>query len=1067
MHPFTTRAPPPRPTRRGGRAADVCRPPRALHFSHHPQRSGGSTVSGLHIVSVPHLQAGTAASDALVRSLSADGVPATLIVRDAQTVATARARLARGGAPMLGVGVSTLEGWALGRWKLFGDGRAPLTSPQRRAAVARALAQAHASVLVLGTPAMPRCVEDIVRRGAGVEAFEGVHRDDPRLSAAESDLIDVCRTYRLLIEGQGLVEPGLALALLPDRLAQAGWSHLVLDGVDDLGPVQVALLAAAARHEGVTVVARLDGNPAFEAARAAVGRLERACAAAGVEVARRPLRDAAPCDAPEADPRFPWASRELVDLAERLFAPRPFEAVAPTGALRVCLPAGRYAEPELLARELRRLVEGGVAPCDIAVASPDPLGLAKSLVGRLAQGPGRAIACQAEGSVAVLSTETGRMMQGMLALLREQGGDQPAPQLRAVASDLARNRLSGIPTPAALALDRSWRQNRATTADMLLADLARAADDAAGAAARDGGDGAGEGPRAAASPFAAALGALAAGDAALCARTLAPSPGRDSFEDRLERACAAQIASFAHAYAQCNPGPLDAASFVSLMGGVSVGARWVGRPVGDAADGDGGAIRFCTIEGLRGASYRAVVLCGLTADACSVADRPTAQDSLWEKLGIPGGPTTLQVRRRHMRDALEAARETLVLERPLHDPEAKELRPAALLEEIVDCYRADPTDMDGLDKATGLPESGALPCSTLGEERFCDLASPRRRAFETCDVPPPGILPSRESSRALLADAERPWSPSALELYLSCPLRWLYERRLPGDGIDARFGPLETGSFSHRVLQTFHELLARQGIARIEADTAPDLWEPLFERVFDDALAHQEGEDNPLVPLSRLEHAKVAALRGNLRDCIARDALLPDGYVPRLHEWGFGAGAATPGYASVPYGGVLLRGVVDRIDMDANGNALVIDYKGSLQPGHGVPRAKRGEDPRSVDPLPLHAQALMYAAAVQRCGIARVTGALYISYGKPEARGFVDPSALRGQRSFCAYAGDESLVCPTPAGENGLQALLDYVEGEVADAMDRLRDGDVSARPRFGKKSCDRCSVASCPARKG
>ena len=55
---------------------------------------------------------------------------------------------------------------------------------------------------------------------------------------------------------------------------------------------------------------------------------------------------------------------------------------------------------------------------------------------------------------------------------------------------------------------------------------------------------------------------------------------------------------------------------------------------------------------------------------------------------------------------------------------------------------------------------------------------------------------------------------------------------------------------------------------------------------------------------------------------------------------------------------------------------------------------------------------------------------------------------------------------PAEDGSSGFQHLLSYVEDEVASAMDRLRNGDVSPRPRFGANSCEHCKVNSCPKKK-
>ena len=89
------------------------------------------------------------------------------------------------------------------------------------------------------------------------------------------------------------------------------------------------------------------------------------------------------------------------------------------------------------------------------------------------------------------------------------------------------------------------------------------------------------------------------------------------------------------------------------------------------------------------------------------------------------------------------------------------------------------------------------------------------------------------------------------------------------------------------------------------------------------------------------------------------------------------------------YGGALLVGKVDRIDVDDEGNAVIVDYKGSVKASHQI-AGKTIEAPGKV-------QALMYAQAIKRQLGLNVVGAFYVSYGStPAIAGACDASEKAG-----------------------------------------------------------------------
>ncbi len=1043
----------------------------------------------LTVLNVPFAQTCAIAADAAVREAQSHSARVARILPSGTAAERTMQRLADAGRPSLGVETTTLEAWAMGRWALYGDGCTPVSQAERRAAAIAVLDTTPCSLLKTQLKGMVSCLEDVVRRASGTSAYASARTDDPRLSPAQQELLRVCRSYEQILSKRGLIEPGAAMELLPEAMGPVGWAHLVIEAHLDLTEPQIDLIVAAAAHAGVTVVAQLGENPAFEAARTSVSRLEAACRAAGVPIEHRPPS--------AAEAAAPWQSCEVAELAQRLFSSPEKDPVEPRGDVRFCLPAGRYAEPELLAQTLRGLVAEGIAPRSIAVACKRPLDLADSVASRLAETPGRAIACFARGSVAVTSTAIGRLLTALETLVaEEQNADAPAPQLRSIAADIARNPLAGLTTQTALELDCAWRKNRSMGAPEFLDDISRAA---AQCAPQPGvpslPDPAGPVPeplvtwsslaRALASdapepevakepaplpPIRQAIEALRRGDVAAAAEALAAPLSNTDIADRKERAAATRIAQIAMATRELLPPEQPMPALERLTGSVSVPVSWISVPPSDAVaqrqaavlDSNPNAVEFCTLAQLEGRAFEAVVICDLTAEALSVADRSNAQTAFLEALGCPPATPTLQILRRQMRLALESARSRVVFERCLQDPEAKTLRPSALFEEIVDCYRPDPTALDDLDRTTGLPKDGRLSYATMGEERFSLLASPVTWTPATFSTPKPEVFPTSDEALSRMASPERLWSPAELETYLRCPLSWFYERQVPSDTLDTSFGSREMGAFSRQVLTSFHETLATMGVPRTDGQKDQAPWGPTLDECFDKILASQEGAEHPLIPTTSLERQKLDALRRNLHACVERDALLPSGFAPKRHQWTFGEPDA------ITYGGVRLRGSVNRIDEDDQGRALIIDYKGAIgDSGYSVPRPKKGKGPESVDPLPEHSQVLMYASALQKAspGI-RAVGAIYVSYNRNRARGFLD-TAIAGKLAHSgSYLDEKNLVEPAEDGSNGFQNLLAYVEGEVASAMDRLRDGDVSPHPRFGTSSCKYCKVNGCPKRR-
>ncbi len=1070
---------------------------------------------GLTLIDAPDRDGRTAAALTCVLEAQARGERVAWIVPTADMALAAKRHLADAARPLAGVEITTLQGWVQGRWTLWGDGRKTVNGMQRLLYVKKALLQTPSTCPSIQSRGMLGCLRDVVRSGAGLQAFEGGALSEG-LSRAQGELMQAARGYFELLRRAGLVETGTAAGLLAADMPEPGWTHIVAEGMWNLGDVYIDLLGAAAAHAGVTYVGCLGDNGAFALERRAAELLEGAARARGCEVVRARAgetsgaaagssvraggagepagvageSEAAGCasvlagacglagSSARADsgaptgvagvagaPAAPARSPELVQLAGALFSPERQSAVQATGALRACLPAGRYAQAELLARQIAQLVdEDGIAPRDIVVAAADPQALAASLAGPLCEHAPRGIAVAASAPSPLQGSQVARFVTQWVRLCEAAwiDPDGPAPSLCPLAADLARNPLMGIPQERALKLARTWRSWRLTSASEYVNDLLAALEEATTPTVPEA---EGDAP--------AAPAHMGERDLAWVLRMAQDRlPAARTPEADFERGAWASIARIAQAHRDILGRDPKADELVDLLDTVSVDDGWTGVPSSDIAaqrqarvlQASPNAVRVVRLADLDALTARAVVLCDLTADTYPLRERVDAKASLWEALGLVAAPSKVALLRHRFRAALECAGDVVVVERLLADEDAQATRPCALLEELIDCYRDDPSDLRELDRATGLPTSGCIAALTLGEEAFSQLASPVTYAPALLRCGEPALELDDAQLAEVLVARDALWSPSSLESLINCPLRWFYERRLPTHSLDAPFAdPMAQGSFCHLVLQRFHEALGQQtGTPRIMPGMERASWEGAFACAWDEAVEAQHQVERPFVAVGEMEAHKLQGVRRRLLASLECERFLPVGFIPQANELEFGHDEP------VVLGEARIHGIIDRLDIDEGANALlVVDYKGGLGSGHGPVQPEKDQDPLTLDILPQHSQILMYlAAARQLMPEKSLAGGLYVSYAKPACAGFVDARLMGGlsedKRDYLNRPCCEAR--PAPDGTPGVEALLERVEAAVREALDELSSGVVVARPRFGKDSCQYCPIAqTCP----
>jgi len=294
----------------------------------------------------------------------------------------------------------------------------------------------------------------------------------------------------------------------------------------------------------------------------------------------------------------------------------------------------------------------------------------------------------------------------------------------------------------------------------------------------------------------------------------------------------------------------------------------------------------------------------------------------------------------------------------------------------------------------------------------------------------------------------RPWSASSLELWIRCPVLWFVERVLRPQGLDPDSEPMVRGALAHAALKDALEGLRREtGSARV-TKVSLGLARELLGR----ALEENEGGFSLSAAPERRPGLR-RRLQSDLERYLEYAAELDSPLEPIHLELGFGFGPEEDQAAEGPAsglppldlgGGVLLRGRIDRIDVDAAGEAVVYDYK----TGRVLPAAK-WEGKGNI-------QLALYMRAVENLLELRAVAGLYqpLRGRDLRARGVLDAEAsvqldcLKGDR----LEGSE------------VRELLDWAATTAREAAAQANRGELAPRPDTCafKGGCSYPSICRC-----
>ncbi len=474
-------------------------------------------------------------------------------------------------------------------------------------------------------------------------------------------------------------------------------------------------------------------------------------------------------------------------------------------------------------------------------------------------------------------------------------------------------------------------------------------------------------------------------------------------------------------------GALDAAVHRAFCGAVAAAADGQGiaaselwaafkaSTVSPAVQGERGAVIVTSLDGLRGRSFGAVVIGGLTAGETprQGSDDRLEGDAVRGALRGLGIEVDLEEHARSERLAFylaaTSATSSLTLVRRESDDEGRPLRASVFWDEFLDLYRLP---------GEGEEEAALLPTRVRAAEgEACRAAGARTRRGVLAD---PAVLAS-------LADIDVV-SPGEVELYAACPYRWFVQRRLRPAGPDVEIDAIVAGLAEHKALAAFYRDWTDAGPrARVTSER--------LEEALDCARAAVSRTLAGVGAPSSLDEAwLLGSVEPAVLGLVRRDAtFLPD-YTPTEFEWSFGI---SQGEEPVDLGGVAIKGRADRIDVGPQG-LVVIDYKRSKASS----RAEIGREGL--------VQLQLYALAASRRLELPVAGGLYRSLSAPSDRGFILDSVAG------AFVGSDV------TDVQGVDLLLEQAAGTARAAFDGMRSGIIAPDP--DAKRCKYCpALAFCP----
>jgi ATP-dependent helicase/DNAse subunit B len=763
------------------------------------------------------------------------------------------------------------------------------------------------------------------------------------------------------------------------------WGHdaVFLYGFDDLHPLERDAVETLAGIVGAEVMVSLP----YEAGRKALQ------ARAEVVQELRPVAERVIELPPLADYYAPESRTALHHLERWLFEPGQADRIDPGRAVGLLESAGEQAEAELAAAEVLALLRRGVAPEEIAVVHRS-LATAAPAITQVFTRYG--IPTAVDRRVAFAHTSLGR---GLLGLAR----CGLLPESEATAQDL----LDYLRTPGLFdrievidALELEVRQQGLTTAAQARERLAFALTeiDVLGSTRHP------------------------AAELAQHARRLQAAPRRRQAAvlDESERLDALALKVLLRAVAELDD--LRVAprgrELLELLEGLEVPDEQGGRP---------GAVAITEPLVIRARRFRAVLVCGLQEGAFprQAAPEPFLSDERRRELAaasglrLPLSEDSLGRERYLFYAAISRATERLVLSYQSSDEEGNLQLPSPFIADVADLLDGDWSER----RQRRLLGDLVWPPEAAPTERELERTLAAAAAPAGGEVPPPALNLSADALGRIRHT--RVLSAGALELFATCPVRWLMERELQPQELQTEPEALARGSYMHDTLEQV--LLGLDG--PVTRETLPDAL-----RILEDLVEELPSDLAPGLPES-LRRALVEAIAADLRRYLEWEANRGCGWEPRWLELRFGFEGEEGSLPAFEFGEgadrVSLRGAIDRVDVAPGGRqAMIRDYKsGSARAEH------QGGRWQTDDTL----QVALYMLAVKQLLELEPVAGLYqpLGGGDLRARGVFLDGAPVGSECVANDARD-----PEALGEELAAAAARAVE-----LAGRLRAGEITPCP--------------------
>lgn len=979
----------------------------------------------------------------------------------------------------LGVDYKTPSSWLRSLWELLGDGRGFVDNLQRQMLFSDMVARRDDADLQplsrsQGTVRMlARMARDVLPGVAGTGAerrCDSVCQPEPK-SDAEARVFELLRAYASGLDRRDMVEPCEAADMMAGALADnlpTCARAVFVRGVTSFAHGLLGLLSAVANGGGEVVVLLAREQAAMRE------ELAAAFDARGVLFEVAPLGEDAAASKLAAQPAF-------IEVA------------------------GPHARAYAYANAIDKLVKAreGAAPREGATTLADPVRVlvvsarAPQLFGELAARlAARHIAAETTEFTAFSQSIAGRQFTALADLIeRMKAADEgnasktewwPAPEL----TDWIYSPLSGADAASARTFDKNMRLSRSKTIAGVKSLLQSVQGQVRGARKAASDQNWFKNVPCVVSDVFQALGRdkpVTALKAMLAVAEALPDRALGGLDGQARRQAETALLRHAIDILMNDARALDVsqAATVPVLDGVrtkvdkrSTAYDYETYEVDRTPRAQVRFVSLADAAALRPNSYDTVLFADVDLDSYPLSHEEGPLATLTEELGRSG--VTLEpaaLLRVRFGRAMQASRGPVTLARVTHDRQARECYPAAVWTELrARAKAADDAKAAGTDKAADADKvTGAAKATRVGEGdivRDFDPAAGEGLEHKrvACEAPqhlsaeavPYLVLRRRDGEGEDAPLVPRLTSASQIEAYSTCPLCWFVSYRVKPQSIDAGFGNMEKGNFVHDVLEHLHARLPQEGMERVTPMNLPRAQE-LLREVFDETLtehAGKRGTEGPLVPLSPVEERQVAEILPQLEGVLAyeSEALAP--FVPRYLEFAFNE-------LKVEYAGWPLGGRIDRVDVDAENRAVVIDYKHRS----GVEEYKLA-DPTVFDEktgavpaddprwLPPHTQTLIYAQAMRRALDLNTRAALYFSTkgGKPALRGAASEELLEEERGDGRIPGLKKGF-PGEGGNMDFDTLLDRVEAGIAERLRELEAGVVAAvDPTSPQAAHARCS---------